>query len=437
MMGISWGGFNALQIAFYNPKPLKAIVSIDSTDDRYEDDIHYKGGCLLNDNNYWAFIMLAYSSRPPDPLLLPQNWKDIWKERLQNNPLLIETWLNHQYKDDYWKHGSICENYDNIKCAVYLVGGWKDSYFNTVFRMLQNLKCCPKKALIGPWNHKYPHFAKPGPRIGFLQEVLRWWDQWLKKKDTNITKEPLCTVYLQEYQRPQGYYENIPGEWILENEWPSQNIYQKIYYLNNSNKLQDQELQSEQFIQINTLQNNGLYCGEFCAWGDGERHPLNQIIDDSKSVLFDGDVLQQDFVVFGQPILKVSLKSNKNKAYLIIRLCEVSQQGNKQESTRISYGLLNLTHYKSNQQPEYLEIDQTYEIQIKLNNIAHKFQKGNFIRVALSTTYWPLVWPLAENPILTINLNDSKLFLPQRTILQGQKQNKFQQPEISKPLEII
>ena len=47
MMGISWGGFNALQVAALAPKPLKAVISLCSTVDRYADDIHYKGGCLL------------------------------------------------------------------------------------------------------------------------------------------------------------------------------------------------------------------------------------------------------------------------------------------------------------------------------------------------------------------------------------------------------
>ena len=47
MMGISWGGFNALQVAALRPPALKAIITLCSTDDRYSDDIHYKGGCLL------------------------------------------------------------------------------------------------------------------------------------------------------------------------------------------------------------------------------------------------------------------------------------------------------------------------------------------------------------------------------------------------------
>jgi putative CocE/NonD family hydrolase len=46
MMGISWGGFNSLQIAALQPEALKAVISIGTTVDRYNDDIHYKNGCF-------------------------------------------------------------------------------------------------------------------------------------------------------------------------------------------------------------------------------------------------------------------------------------------------------------------------------------------------------------------------------------------------------
>jgi uncharacterized protein len=47
MFGISWGGFNSLQIAALRPPALKAIVTVCSTDDRYADDVHYFGGAVL------------------------------------------------------------------------------------------------------------------------------------------------------------------------------------------------------------------------------------------------------------------------------------------------------------------------------------------------------------------------------------------------------
>jgi putative CocE/NonD family hydrolase len=78
MMGKSWGGFNCLQVAAMRPKALKAVLSVCSTDDRYRDDIHYMGGCLLNDNHWWGDIMLAYQARPADPALFGDGWRDNW-----------------------------------------------------------------------------------------------------------------------------------------------------------------------------------------------------------------------------------------------------------------------------------------------------------------------------------------------------------------------
>ena len=126
MIGISWGGFNGLQVAARRPKQLKAIVTIASTDDRYADDIHFMGGALLNDNLGWASTMFAYMSRPPDPALLGDRWRKVWLNRLENTVLLVDNWLRHQRRDAFWKHGSVCENYGDIECAVYAVGGWSD-----------------------------------------------------------------------------------------------------------------------------------------------------------------------------------------------------------------------------------------------------------------------------------------------------------------------
>ncbi|MFQ5351226.1 MAG: CocE/NonD family hydrolase, partial [Thermoanaerobaculia bacterium] len=166
MFGISWGGFNALQIAALRPPALGAIVTLCSTDDRYADDIHYMGGCLLNDNLTWSSQMLGYSSRPPDPALVGEAWHETWLERLDAMPLLAANWLGHQRRDAYWRHGSVCEDFAAIEVPVYAMGGWADAYSNAVPRLLSRLES-PVKALIGPWAHAKPHIAHPGPRAGY------------------------------------------------------------------------------------------------------------------------------------------------------------------------------------------------------------------------------------------------------------------------------
>ena len=139
MMGKSWGGFNALQVAARRPPALKCIISVCSTVDRYADDIHYMGGCLLTSNPGWAFVMFGGNARPPDPRLVGPGWRETWRARLEANRPWIIDWLRHQRRDAFWEHGSVCEDYSAIQCPVYAVGGWADGYSNAVPRLLEGL----------------------------------------------------------------------------------------------------------------------------------------------------------------------------------------------------------------------------------------------------------------------------------------------------------
>ena len=185
MMGISWGGFNALQVAARRPPALKAIVTICSTDDRYADDMHYMGGGLLTGNLEWGSFFFTLMGLPPDPAIVGEQWRVRWLERLEAAHPVFVDWMEHPWRDDYWRHGSICEDFSAITCPVLAVGGWADGYSNTIFRLLQGLHS-PCRGIIGPWGHKYPHVGVPGPAIGFLTESLRWWDQWLKGEERGV-----------------------------------------------------------------------------------------------------------------------------------------------------------------------------------------------------------------------------------------------------------
>ena len=202
MTGISWGGFNSLQVAALRPPALKAIMTLCSTDDRYADDVHYKGGAVLAlDMLHWGIYMLLANAEPPDPAIVGDVWRGMWDQRAGAAWPLAETWLEHQRRDGYWKHGSVCEDYSAIECAVYAAGGWQDGYSDAIPRLLEGLDC-PRKGLIGPWGHAWPEFGSPGPAIGFLQECVRWWDHWLKGVDNGIMDEPMLRAWVQDSVRP-------------------------------------------------------------------------------------------------------------------------------------------------------------------------------------------------------------------------------------------
>ena len=223
MMGISWGGFNALQVAALRPKPLKAVMAASATDDRYADDVHHMGGCLLGDNLSWASVMFAYNSMPPDPALVGDKWRRMWFDRLDGSGFWLEQWMRHQRRDAYWRHASICENYADVNVPVMTVSGWADGYTNAVFRMLEKLDV-PRKGLVGPWAHTYPHLGSPGPAIDFLQYLKRWWDHWLLGIDTGIMDEPMLTAWMQDSEPPTTSYAERLGRWVSEPSWPSPNV---------------------------------------------------------------------------------------------------------------------------------------------------------------------------------------------------------------------
>ena len=94
MMGKSWGGFNSLQVAARRPPELKAIITVCSTDDRYLDDVHYMGGCLLNENLTWGSVLMSYNAYPPDPEIVGERWRTMWRDRLEHAVFFPEVWLS-------------------------------------------------------------------------------------------------------------------------------------------------------------------------------------------------------------------------------------------------------------------------------------------------------------------------------------------------------
>ena len=419
MMGISWGGFNSLQVAAMRPPSLKAIITLCSTADRYADDIHYKGGCLLGENFGWGATMLSHSARAPDPAIVGDRWREMWLSRLENETYLPSIWFAHQRRDDYWKHGSICEDYSAIEAAVLSIGGWHDGYRNTISNLVSNITA-PVKGIVGPWIHKYPHFAAPEPRIGFLQEALRWWDRWLKDKDTGVEDDPAYRAWLLDSVRPARWHEVRPGRWIAEKEWPSPGIKRASFDLFAETGIAAPAL-------VATRQDCGLQGGEYFPFTYGPELPGDQRADDALSVCFDLAPQADAIDIVGAPELKIRIASDRPQANLAVRLCDVHPDG---ASELICYGVLNLTHRNSHEVPEALKAGEPAEATIVLDQAAYRLPAGHRLRVALSTAYWPMIWP-SPQPV-TLKLHSAELSLPVRPTTDGDE-TCFEEPEGAAP----
>jgi hypothetical protein len=404
MIGISWGGFSGLQVAMRRPPELKAVVTLCSTDDRYADDVHFMGGTLLRNNLAWGGQSFAYSARPPDPLIVGERWRDMWHERLENLPFVTAEWMAHPTRDAYWKHGSVNHDWDAIRCPVYAVTGWADGYTNTALNLMAGLKV-PRRCLIGPWAHGYPHIAAPGPTIGFLQETLRWWDRWLKGVENGIEDEPMVRLWLQDPAPPAASHAERPGRWIAQTAWPGPDIACLTLPLATGRLGQ----RGDGAVTIRTPLSLGTLTGEWNPHGIGPEMPTDQRADDAISLVFDGQPVGADLDIVGRPACHVRIASDRPVATLVARLCVISPDG---VSALLTWGALNLTHRRSHGDPEALEPGGFDEATVVMNAIAQHVPAGSRLRLALSTGSWPLLWPAPEEATLTLDLAQSRLELP-------------------------
>ncbi|MFD6414764.1 CocE/NonD family hydrolase [Streptomyces sp. NPDC060194] len=438
MFGISWGGFNALQIAALAPEPLKAIVTVCSADDRYDNDVHYMGGAVLAvDMHAWAATMLAFVSRPPDPKFAGEGWRAMWTERLAQVDPFIHTWLDHQTRDDYWRHGSVCEDYGAIQAAVLAVGGWHDPYRDTVLRLVEHLPADRVRGLVGPWSHQYPDRGlPPGPAIGFLQETLRWWDRWLRDDPPGADDplaEPLLRSYISESHPPATVYPELPGRWVGDPRWPSPHV--TLTPLGLDAELGTDTPDLDGLVPVRSPQHTGIDAGRFFPFGNDSDLPPDQREEDGRSVCFDSAPLDGRIEILGRPRVRLRLRCDAPRGHVIARLCEVAPDGS---STLVTRGVLNLTARNGRDRVDLWEPGATEDVTFELNGVGHAFAPGHRIRLALSSAYWPWIWPSPEGAGWSVDPAAGSLDLPMRDPVPGESDTiAFEEPEQSEPLAVV
>lgn len=422
IIGKSWGGFNGLQIAALQPPELSAVISICSTDDRYGGDVHYNGGAIVADQMLsWAATMWAYNARPSDPSMAGEQWREDWIRRIDSAPVNIETWLGHQRRNDYWKHGSVVEDLSAIKVPVLAVGGLLDQYRSTPFRLLAHADTVVH-ALVGPWTHHYPHQGVPGPATDFIAESIRWWDHWMAGIDNGVDAEPRLRVWMPDAAPVGTDHEHRPGRWIAEQEWPSPRV-------------RDVALDGTEAVRagprgMRSTEQIGYAAGRWLQFGEPAGHALDQRADDARSRTFDWRV-NEPVEVLGIPRVRLRAKSDQDTGVLAIRLCDVAPDGT---SRLVTMTLCNLTHHSSHEHPEPLVPGEPVEIDVPLLAIAHRFEPGHWIRLSISSSFWPLMWPTKEHTTIRLD-GHPELTIPTRDLGPGSPRDVWEQPELEPPPE--
>ena len=399
MWGISWGGFNAIQVAMKKPPALKAILAMCASDDLFYDDVHYIDG---------AYHVDQYEIRIDTKHGLPNsnNYKldkKYFKERFNAYPWFL-TYLKQQKDGDFWRKNSLRFDYSRLKTPTFLIGGLLDGYKDSIPRMLQNMKDVPMKALMGPWIHCWPDNGTPGPTYEWRHEVSRWWNYWLKGVDTGIMNEPRFTLFVRDSHLPDPNLEMTPGHWRYE-EWPIKRTEWEKYYPGKNNMLLKEKGISGT-NKLKYLPGYGFPAGYW--WGEptGDMRPA-----DAGSLIYDSEIVEDKIEIIGFPKMNLQVSTTAKLANWIVRLEDVNPNG---EVSLVTGGLINGSQIKSRLEPEYLVPNKKYNIEVPLHFTTWTFQPGHKIRIAVSNSMFPMIWPTpySMTTSLYFGLNSTSLELP-------------------------
>ena len=381
MFGISWGGFNSIQMAVRKPPALKAFVALMATEDLYQEDVHYMDGIIHIDS--WMMSNDLSNAMPGAPeFRLDEDWL---RNRFEVEPSVF-TYMREQRDGSFWDRASARDKYEQIQIPGYYIGGWYDGYRDSPPRMLEHVKA-PVKAMIGPWDHYYPHNAWPAPQVEWRHEAVRWFDQWLKGNDTGILDEPRFAVYVRDWHPPGPGVDEIPGHWRWEEGWPIERSVTKTFYAG-----QDHGLSSSPSAQathsLKYKPSVGLAGGGPVMWW-GNIPPDQQSMDDY-SLIYDSQPLDSPLEILGMPraILKVS--ADVSRANWVVRICDVAPDGSV---TQVGGAAFNGTHRKSAREPEDLIPGKVFPLEIEMHFTSWVFPKGHRIRFAINNAQWPMLWP--------------------------------------------
>lgn len=406
MTGLSWPAHAALLVATRRPKSLGAILPVDGADDRYLN--RYQGGCLLGYAAWHGMQLSGMHLRPPLPWVVGDKWRSIWLDRLEAYQNYFELWAAHPTFNAYWHPGSAATALDQIQCPVLIAVGAADTgYVASVPRFLKSIP--DVRVVMGPGGHCFPQAAIPGPAYDFVDLAARWFGWTLKGEGPSWESGPAITAYLVESHAPDPAQSKRPGRWVSI-DTKSLDTTELTFGLHYG-RLQPGRSGSG-VASVRSPMTTGAGSGEWMPWyptGPGPNLPEDQREADGNSLCFDSDPLNADVDILGASHVRLRVSSDCQTGQIACRICDVSPEG---ASNRITYGFLNLSHREGNDVAEAVEPGKFYDVELELPPAGWRVKAGNRIRLALSTNYFPIVWPAPDHATLSFDLEGSSLSIP-------------------------
>ncbi|MFB6295472.1 MAG: CocE/NonD family hydrolase [Halobacteriales archaeon] len=401
MTGWSYAGLTALRAAIENPDPLGAIVPIVAPFSIYErrgvsTNSHFTGGTLSYVAGcHWLPFMHALQALPPSRLDPEGRWSEVWDERLEGlregTPWLFQ-YLDHESpKDAYWESKDVTpEDVRGIEAPTFLATGWRDSFVHANTHYFQYLDA-PKRLLVGPWRHDIPDEGRE-VTVDFWAQVIEWFDRFLAGAENGAREWPTITYWTE---REGGGVPN-GGIWRGREAWPDTGTAPDTLSF---------ALSPGGLVRTDAYESGAVereYDHDHTVGIESsDRHgpPLDTNADDARLVTFETPPFGTPVELTGSGRATVRVAATTPDPLLAVRLVDVAPDGT---ARLVTYGHVRASHRHGHDQPEPLDPDEEYTLDVPLRPTSHVVEAGHRLRVAISAALFPLMLPTREQGRFTV-----------------------------------
>lgn len=382
MSGISYYGFMQMLVAGEQPPHLEAIMPIESCDDQYRHT--YRGGILAPFYFDLESTITYNNPKPKSHLLYDEDELDeMVEQRLQDqeirdnsylvkvlttrpptaHPLFFDVLL-HPYDGEFWSEKSAKEKHEDIDVPVYLADPWATygRYSDSVFTGFTDDDLdVPKKASVLESHHdaRFPYRKAS-------EEMLRWYDYWLKDIDTGIMDEPPMKLQIQQ-----------TDSYRWEDEWPLERTDWQTFYLKRFGEL-DRTPERDSDIAADSLV-----------------HRPPTVTTEQDTLTYTTDAFTEPMEVTGPLALNLHAQVDSEDAHFIAKLYDVPPSGDRRlvSQGRLKACFRTLKEEESEPwkpvhdftEPDPVDPDEVYEYSIGFIRTSYVFQPGHSLELELKT----------------------------------------------------
>ena len=178
---------------------------------------------MMFDNVSWPSSMWGWIAQPPDPAVVGDAWKEMWKERIDKRRFLVQAMgPSHQARDEYWSATAVRDHYGDVGVPVFILSGWQDGYKNPVEHVIDRARRARQAGRradrrLGP-QISVQRLSRGRASTGSNYIVTHWWDRWLKgKTPPPETHGRSLPVWLGASKEPsKSACDDEIGKWVAE-----------------------------------------------------------------------------------------------------------------------------------------------------------------------------------------------------------------------------